>query len=209
MLDSSGRPDRAALTRPLRRATLFAMATAVRVAAQSPPTTPDFGPNVRIFGPATPSAKIQSMLDSIFASQETSEFGPARYALLFKPGKYDVDARIGFYTQVSGLGFSPDDVIINGGMRADARWRKNGNATLNFWRDVENMSVVPAGGFDRWAVSQAAPMRRMHILGDLVLDDGGWSSGGFLADSKVDGQVRSGSQQKWETRNSALGNWKG
>jgi len=156
-----------------------------------------------------PATKIQPRFDSIFASQEASEFGTARYALLFKPGKYDVDARIGFYTQVSGLGLSPNDVVINGGMRADARWRKNGNATLNFWRDVENMSVVPAGGFDRWAVSQAAPMRRMHIRGDLVLDDGGWSSGGFLADSKVDGQVRSGSQQQWLTRNSALGNWKG
>lgn len=184
------------------------MATAAGVAAQSPRTTPDFGPNVTIFEPATPAAKIQSTLDSIFASQESSEFGAARYALLFKPGKYDVDARIGYYTQVSGLGLSPDDVVINGGIRADARWRK-GNATVNFWRDVENMSIVPAGGFDRWAVSQAAPMRRMHIRGDLVLDDGGWSSGGFLADSKVDGEVRSGSQQQWLTRNSALGVWKG
>jgi hypothetical protein len=180
----------------------------VQVGAQLPRTTPDFGPNVTIFGPATPGATIQSKLDSIFASQESNEFGAGRYAVLFKPGTYDVDARIGFYTQVSGLGLSPNDVVINGGMRADARWRK-GNATLNFWRIVENMSVVPAGGFDRWAVSQAAPMRRMHIRGDLVLDDGGWSSGGFLADSKVDGQVRSGSQQQWITRNSALGSWSG
>jgi hypothetical protein len=186
---------------------VLTVATAARVSAQSP-QAPDFGPNVTIFDPATPVAKIQSTLDSIFASQETSEFGAARYALFFKPGEYYVDARIGFYTQVSGLGLSPDDVVINGGIRADARWRK-GNATVNFWRDVENMSIVPAGGFDRWAVSQAAPMRRMHIRGDLVLDDGGWSSGGFLADSKVDGQVRSGSQQQWLTRNSALGNWKG
>jgi len=191
------------------RLLVLTVAITGRATAQSPRTIPDFGPNVTIFDPATAAAKIQSALDSIFVSQETSEFGAARYAVLFKPGKYDVDARIGFYTQVSGLGLSPDDVVINGGMRADARWRKNGNATLNFWRDVENMSIVPAGGFDRWAVSQAAPMRRMHIRGDLVLDDGGWSSGGFLADSKVDGQVRSGSQQQWLTRNSALGNWKG
>jgi hypothetical protein len=91
-------------------------------------------------------ATIQSMLDSIFASQESSEFGAGRYALLFKPGTYDVDARIGFYTQVSGLGLSPNDVVINGGMRADARWRE-GNAPLNFWRVVENMSVVPAGAY--------------------------------------------------------------
>jgi hypothetical protein len=187
---------------------LLATLVAVPVAAQSARTAPDFGPNVTIFDPATPAAAIQSRLDTIFASQESNQFGAQRYAFLFKPGTYDVDARIGFYTQVSGLGLSPDDVVINGGMRADARWRK-GNATLNFWRAVENMSVVPAGGFNRWAVSQAAPMRRMHIRGDLVLDDGGWSSGGFLADSKVDGQVRSGSQQQWITRNSALGGWTG
>src|SRR5207302_5260584 len=80
---------------------------------------------------------------------------------------------------------------------------------LNFWRVVENMSVIPARGFEQWAVSQAAPMRRMHIRGDLVLSDSGWSSGGFLADSKVDGEVRSGSQQQWLTRNSALGRWTG
>ncbi|MFL5481976.1 MAG: coagulation factor 5/8 type domain-containing protein [Gemmatimonadaceae bacterium] len=190
------------------RPVLLAALAAVPVAAQSPRTAPDFGPNVTIFDSTTPAATIQARLDTIFASQESSEFGAGRFAILFKPGTYDVDARIGYYTQVSGLGILPDDVVINGGMRADARWRK-GNATVNFWRDVENMSIVPAGGFDRWAVSQAAPTRRMHIRGDLVLDDGGWSSGGFLADSKVDGEVRSGSQQQWLTRNSALGNWTG
>jgi len=169
---------------------------------------PDFGPNVTIFDPSTPKATIQAKLDSVFGTQESSQFGSGRTAILFKPGRYDVDARVGFYTQISGLGLSPDDVVINGAVRADARWRK-GNATLNFWRVVENMSVNPTGGTNQWAVSQAAPMRRMHIRGDLVLDDGGWSSGGFLADSKVDGQVKSGSQQQWLTRNSELGSWTG
>ncbi len=192
----------------MRTYLLLASLLAGPVAAQSTRTPPDFGPNVTIVDPGTPAAVIQARFDSLFALQESSEFGDRRYAIFFKPGAYDVDARIGFYTQVSGLGASPDDVIINGGMRADARWRK-GNATLNFWRVVENMSVIPAGGVNRWAVSQAAPMRRMHIRGDLVLDDGGWSSGGFLADSRVDGQVRSGSQQQWITRNSVLGSWAG
>ena len=187
------------------------VSTFVAVLVASPPseaTDPDFGPNVTIFDPTTPAATIQVKLDAVFKAQESSEFGEARFALLFKPGTYDVDTKVGFYTQLSGLGRSPDDVVINGGVRADARWR-NGNATLNFWRIAENMSVNPAGGFDRWAVSQAAPMRRMHIRGDLVLDDGGWSSGGFLADSKIDGQVRSGSQQQWLTRNSEVGRWTG
>ena len=189
------------------RVLLIAMA-ASPLAAQAPRRDPDFGPNVRIVEPATPSAAIQALLDSIFAEQESSEFGAGRHAVLFKPGRYDVDARVGFYTHVAGLGMSPDDVVINGGLRADARWRK-GNATQNFWRAVENVTIVPAGGFNRWAVSQAAPMRRVHIRGDLVLDDGGWSSGGFLADSRIDGQVRSGSQQQWLTRNSTIGEWKG
>lgn len=37
----------------------------------------------------------------------------------------------------------------------------------------------------------------------------GWSSGGFLADSKIDGQVSSGSQQQWLSRNSEWGSWSG
>src|SRR5260370_409299 len=172
-------------------------------------TDPDFGPNVTIFDPTTPTATIQAKLDTVFKAQESSEFGDGRIALLFRPGTYDVIAKAGFYTQFSGLGASPDDVVIRGAVSADARWRSNGNATLNFWRIAENMSVNPTGGFDRWAVSQAAPMRRMHIRGDMVLDDGGWSSGGFLADSKVDGQVKSGSQQQWLTRKSELGGWTG
>ncbi|MDB4893359.1 MAG: coagulation factor 5/8 type protein [Gemmatimonadetes bacterium] len=169
---------------------------------------PDFGPNVTIVDATIPRDSLQAKLDAVFKTQETSQFGDARFAILFKPGRYDVDAKVGFYTQLSGLGLSPDDVMINGGVSANARWRK-GNATLNFWRVVENMSVTPTGGFNRWAVSQAAPMRRMHIRGDLVLSDSGWSSGGFLADSKIDGAVRSGTQQQWLTRNSELGRWTG
>ncbi|CAN5521354.1 RICIN domain-containing protein [soil metagenome] len=206
----------------VRHVNLAAASTALAVLITFPPPStthaqlhvataaadPDFGRNVTIFDPKMPAADIQAKLDSVFKTQETSEFGDARYALLFKPGHYDIDTKVGFYTQLSGLGLSPDDVVIKGGIRADARWKK-GNATLNFWRIVENMSVVPIGGFDRWAVSQAAPMRRMHIRGDLVLDDGGWSSGGFLADSKVDGRVKSGSQQQWFMRNSELGGWTG
>ena len=169
---------------------------------------PDFGPNVTIFDPTMAPAIVQSTLDRVFESQQSNEFGVERFALLFKPGSYTIDASVGFYTQLSGLGLSPDEVTIIGGIHTDARW-KQGNATLNFWRAAENMSVTPTAGFVRWAVSQAAPMRRVHVRGGLVLDDGGWSSGGFLADSKVDGQVRSGSQQQWLTRNSELLFWTG
>ena len=76
---------------------------------------------------------------------------------------------------------------------------------------MENLSVIPTGGTTRWAVSQASPMRRVHIRGNLELMPAWWgySSGGFIANSRIDGQVQSGSQQQWYTRDSAIGNWAG
>jgi hypothetical protein len=58
-------------------------------------------------------------------------------------------------------------------------------------------------------VSQATALRRVHIKGDLALWDGGWSSGGFIADTKIDGQIVSGSQQQWLSRNAEWGRWRG
>jgi len=52
-------------------------------------------------------------------------------------------------------------------------------------------------------------MRRMHIMSELRLFIGGWASGGFLSDSKIDGRVVPGSQQQWITRNCELGSWQG
>ncbi|WP_408058369.1 RICIN domain-containing protein [Streptomyces tauricus] len=178
------------------------------VAAQQPPGTPDLGPNVTVFDPSTPAATIQNSLNAAFAQQETNQFGTARKAFLFKPGTYDANANVGFYTQVAGLGLSPDDVNIRGSVHAEADWFQ-GNATQNFWRSAENLSVTPTSGTDRWAVSQAAPYRRMHLRGNLQLDDGGWSSGGYMADTKIDGQVRSGSQQQWLSRNTEWSSWTG
>ncbi|WP_405147398.1 RICIN domain-containing protein [Sphaerisporangium sp. NBC_01403] len=173
-----------------------------------PGNGPDLGPNVSVFDPSMSASAIQSRLNSVFSQQETNQFGGNRFALLFKPGTYNVDVNVGFYTQVLGLGLSPDNVTINGGVHAEADWFQ-GNATQNFWRGAENLSVTPPSGTDRWAVSQAAPYRRMHVRGNLQLDDGGWSSGGFIADSKIDGQVRSGSQQQWLSRNAQWSSWTG
>ena len=167
----------------------------------------DLGPNVLVFDPATPN--IQGRLDEIFRQQESAQFGTGRYQLLFKPGTYHgLNAQIGFYTSISGLGLSPDDTTINGDITVDAGWF-NGNATQNFWRSAENLAVVPVNGTNRWAVSQAAPFRRMHIRGNLNLAPTGygWSSGGYIADSRIDGQVQPYSQQQWYTRDSAIGGW--
>ncbi|WP_139903162.1 coagulation factor 5/8 type domain-containing protein [Clostridium thermarum] len=171
-------------------------------------TTSEFGPNVFVFDSSMSMEAIQKLCNDILKQQEGNHFGPERYALLFKPGTYNVEVTIGFYTQAAGLGLTPDEVTINGSAGGNANWR-NGNALCNFWRSCENLAVVPASGTNTWAVSQAAPYRRMHIKGDLALWDRGYSSGGFLADSFVEGKIDSGSQQQWYTRNSEIGAWGG
>lgn len=167
----------------------------------------DLGPNVLVFDPSTPG--IQAKVDEIFKQQESAQFGNGRYALLFKPGTYNnINAQLGFYTSIAGLGLKPDDTTFNGDVTVDAGWF-NGNATQNFWRSAENLALNPVNGTDRWAVSQAAPFRRMHVKGGLNLapDGYGWASGGYIADSKIDGQVGPYSQQQWYTRDSSVGGW--
>lgn len=167
----------------------------------------DLGPNVLVFDPSTPG--IQAKVDEIFKQQESAQFGNGRYALLFKPGTYNnINAQLGFYTSIAGLGLKPDDTTFNGDVTVDAGWF-NGNATQNFWRSAENLALNPVNGTDRWAVSQAAPFRRMHVKGGLNLapDGYGWASGGYIADSKIDGQVGPYSQQQWYTRDSSVEGW--
>jgi hypothetical protein len=180
------------------------------------PNNPDLGPNVKIFDPSMPASSIQSTITSIYNSQQSNQFGSNRYALLFKPGSYNVDVPVGFYTQVAGLGASPDDVALTGrGIHVDAGW-SGGNATQNFWRDVENLSDTPSSGTLEYAVSQADPFRRVDVHGNMVLDDissgntsSNWSSGGFIGDSRISGQVNSGTQQQFLTQDTAMGSWAG
>ncbi|WP_333572114.1 adenylyl cyclase [Sphingomonas sp.] len=170
--------------------------------------TPDFGPNVLVIDPSMPGGTVQAAINAIFAQQEAAHFTDRRFAILFRPGRYTVDVRVGFFTQVLGLGMVPGAVTIDGHVRVDAGWLK-GNALANFWRGAENLTLRPLEGWNRWAVSQAAPYRRIHLLGDLVLDDGGSSSGGFLADCRIEGTIRAGSQQQWYSRSSRIGGWQG
>ncbi|MFI0508506.1 discoidin domain-containing protein [Streptomyces sp. WSLK1-5] len=167
----------------------------------------DLGPNVIVVDPSTPN--LQQRFDQVFAQQESAQFGSGRYQFLLKPGTYNgINAQLGFYTSISGLGLNPDDTQINGDVTVDAGWF-NGNATQNFWRSAENLAIRPSNGTDRWAVAQAAPFRRMHIQGGLNLAPNGygWASGGYIADSKIDGTVGPYSQQQWYTRDSSVGGW--
>lgn len=170
----------------------------------------ELGENVFVFDPGMKMNDIQSVIDTIFKRQSArgSEFSRNRYALLFQPGKYDLDIKIDYYITVLGLGDSPDDVEITGAVRSNTT---HGNSVLtNFWRGVENLTIIPSpDSANVWGVSQAAPMRRVHIKGNLQLFDKGYASGGFLADSKVDGVIQSGPQQQWFSRNCEIGRWNG
>lgn len=151
--------------------------------------------------------------------------GTERVALLFKPGVYGSPAtplivKVGYYTEVAGLGLSPTDVTINGHVDVYDRCFGPGNciALDNFWRSLSHLTINvigldgcrSSGTFS--AVSQAAPMRRVNITGgNLTLMDycgGGpdYASGGFIADSQT-GFVINGSQQQFLTRNSSIGGW--
>lgn len=194
----------------LALASILAVARATPTLAKNTPAiTPDFGPNVLIFDPTMPQPKLQQQIDRVYATQRRNEFGPERYAFLFLPGKYHLDVPVGFYTQVLGLGASPDAVQISGNVHADAS-HDNNNATTTFWRAAEGFSLIPAGGTMQWAVSQAVPFRRMHVLGSMVLHQHrGWASGGWMSDTLVDGNVDSGTQQQWISRNDEWGRWTG
>lgn len=168
-----------------------------------------FGPSVLLLYPQASTSEMQAEIDRIYSVQEHSEFGPHRNAILLMPGEYKLDIPIGFYTQVLGLGATPDAVRIEGNVHADASLPRN-NATCTFWRSAEGFSVHPSTGTMQWAVSQAVALRRMHIAGDLVLHQNhGWASGGWLADSIVDGTVDSGTQQQWISRNVEWKKWTG
>jgi len=202
---------RTALGLGLLLATFGCAAHAATAAKQE--KSPDFGPNVLVFHPSMSATAIQEQIDKVYKVQQHNEFGSERNAFLFFPGDYKVDVPVGFYTEVVGLGASPDGVHITGNVHSDASLPHN-NATCTFWRAVEGFSVTPTGGARngtmQWAVSQAIPFRRMHVRGNMVLhQDGGWASGGWMSDSLVDGNVGAGPQQQWISRNSQWGSWTG
>ncbi len=156
--------------------------------------------------------------------------GSARYAFLFKPGTYGTEAnplqvKVGYYTEIAGLGASPTDVTINGKVEVYNRCLADGGtsnciALNNFWRTLSNLSLrVNGAGQDGcrasaefWAVSQAVSMRRLDISGanlslmDYCTAGPQYASGGFIADSRLP-FVINGSQQQWLTRNSEIGGW--
>ena len=160
-------------------------------------------------------------------------FMPGTYGSATNPLSFQV----GYYTTVAGLGQSPNDVVINGEIEVLNSVCSGSGANFgcigltNFWRSLSNLTLnitrssktvyVPApvdgespgcvNSNDLWAVSQAAPMRRVAINGLLFLFDycapKQYTSGGFIADSKISVGVINATQQQFFTRNSNVGFW--
>jgi hypothetical protein len=163
--------------------------------------------------------------ETVQTFRPSRHFVGQRTAILFEPGEYECDLQVGYYTQVAGLGATADAVHFKSSATGDSAkmgpycpaYNKDqpegplrdpngneyyilGSSLDTFWRSAENFqSSVPGGML--WAVSQAAPLRRVHATGDLLLhDDGAFASGGVLANGIVGGQLIFGSQQQFCAR---------
>ena len=149
-----------------------ATAGAATSAAGSEPNPPEWPEKtVLVFGPDSPAAEIQDKIDEAFLQTGGSqgEFSSSRYALFFKPGYYEASVPVGYYTSVYGLGASPDDVVFNGSMGVYCEAAGDAGMALDtFWRSAENFRNEAQGAPSGvgpgmlWAVSQAAPLRRVH-----------------------------------------------
>jgi hypothetical protein len=256
----------------LRRPAVFAAALVagaalaavpVGAAAASPAQAPSsmcpdanvaaFGPNVCVFNDTMSQTTIQADLNNIATQQVplASQFNSQRYAIFFLPGTYGSAAdplvfQVGYYEEVAGLGFMPQDTVVNGQIDAFANaldcasatncWY---NSTTNFWRSLSNLQLNVVGktasyiptppefgppvnnpgavncweGNEFWSVSQAAPLRRLLVNGSIVFQQfctqtnyGGndFASGGFIADSQVNGNLAFNGNQQYLTRNSTI-----
>lgn len=146
-----------------------------------------------------PEDDNQGLVDSIFAAQENAHFESSRIALLLLPGSYkkSFHIHVGYYTSVIGVGRTPHDVQFGRVLSSNGA---NGHATNNFWRSLEGVTLWDPNIV--WAVSQASPIRRSVINGNLFLSDRfKYASGGFMADVTVRGQLNMGTQQQWFFRN--------
>jgi hypothetical protein len=248
------------LIRPFRRrlATLAAAALAAGFAAAISPAAAAtaapppaslcpganvaaLGPNVCVFNDTMSQATIQADLNNIATQQvpAASQFDSQRYAIFFEPGTYGSAAdplvfQVGYYTEVAGLGYTPQDTVIDGAIDVFNYLCSNGNtdcnSDVNFWRSLSNLTlnvdlpssppdyappIQESGGpgcansAEMWSVSQAAPIRRAIINGNVVFQDycasDDYASGGFIADSDITGDLNFYGNQQYMVRNSEIG----
>ena len=180
------------------------MRSSTRRAPARWPPQPDFGPNVVIFDPSMPTSQIQATVDAIAPSRSTTRWARSATRCCSSPAPtapptQPADVQVGYYTEVAGLGASPSDVDHQRPRRRlqpvpHPRQLHRAGQLLALGVEPDR-STSPAwhgcrASGDFWAVSQAAPMRRVNITGgNLTLMDyctagPQYASGGFIADSQ-------------------------
>ncbi len=200
-----------------------------------------FGPNVCVFNDTMSQSTIQADLNAIATQQVpvASQFDSQRYAIFFEPGTYGSAAnplvfQVGYYTEVAGLGYMPQDTVVDGAIdvfnNLCTAGTTNCNSDDNFWRSLSNLTLnvdLPssppayappvldaygagcANSAEMWSASQAAPIRRAIINGSVVFQDycasANSASGGFIADSEISGDLDFYGNQQYMVRNSDIG----
>ena len=176
-------------------------------------------------------ATQQVPVASQFGSQRYAVlFQPGTYGSAANPLVFQV----GYYTEVAGLGAMPQDTVVNGAIDVFNNLCTAGtqdcNSDDNFWRSLSNLTLnvdLPssppayappvldpfgagcANSAEMWSASQAAPIRRAIVNGSIVFQDycanNNFASGGFIADSKVSGNLDFYGNQQYMVRNSTIG----
>lgn len=217
--------------------------------------TNKFGRNVFFISPTDKKELVNDLLQKLFEQQNNyakdAQFNSDHYAIYYKQGDYTKtdSVPVGFYTHVAGLGKTPKDVQLNnievpaylddrGTENTGNYWDDGGNngawrnATCNFWRSAENLSVTGEGIASvtkhdvgdqevegvvakysknwhpedlNWSVAQAAPLRRIYSTRNVRYDwSDGWASGGYTADCYFEKDAKTGAGQQYFTRNSVV-----
>lgn len=122
-----------------------------------------------------------TVVDQIYEemkSLDKGQFSKSRYAILFEASAtpHEVDVRLGYYTSVYGLGRHPSDTKVRSLTSTNESPHPELGSLQNFWRSAENFhtgghpsySLDGEGGM-LWAVSQAAPLRRVVVDHNLFL----------------------------------------
>ena len=128
-----------------------------------------------VFSPTDDRTQINDTVARVFNRQHYNQFGNERYVLAYKPGEY-TDAntvKMGYYTQLMGLGKTPYDVRLK---NVETPAAMDNDAVLcNFWVQIGNVTIADTddtGDADsytdvtkmfRWGASQAAPARRLNV----------------------------------------------
>ena len=155
------------------KAVAFSLPLLTLAWASSPEPNPPIWPaSVSVFSPEMAAGDIEAVVNAAYSINgghvpaNHGQFSDERFAFLFKPGEYDVDVPVGYYTQVMGLGKVPSDVSFTGqkGVYAEEQDYSIGGALSTFWRAAENFRssatfAWATGTGMLWATSQASPLR--------------------------------------------------